>query len=1536
MTDDTTENMLQQLSQWQDGADIDTLARFDPRTLCRVSLLPEWTLAFATELSLVRPEEVPALVEQLAEADLIEQRVRRDLTDEVRESFWVRTRHRREIGDYVRERLGSELFDQYTVLCDQVRATGRPEFESWLEIRRFAADPSGQLLLDRVNQLIQDDDLPTAITTVAITQVVGDVLGGTLEDAVRRAQWRLDHEYRTRDDLAHLDGYHRRGEIEDVLADLVTGEEPWALHLLGHAGVGKTMTVRHLASGRLATDRGMARFPVARVDFDHLDPRYPERRPADLLVAMTDELLGFATTRAAEHSYRAIRDAADALHEELSRSNPDDATVEVLRQDVVERFANLVEQLPAPVVLVLDTCEELAKLYTAGAPAPAIDQTFDLLEQVHRRAPRIRVVLAGRRRLVKPPEDRPYGGPRLLERAYVRVERMRGFTQADAEAYLNKQNIPSRLHQALLQRSADGDRYNPFELAGLCDWAHDEPDLDLTGETTADPYVERRILARVQDRHVKAALPVAVALGEFDRALIAPALTRAGIDVEAAFDGLSAQEWVNVRSLGADGRPNVIEIDEHIRERLRAAMTRSTTGHTPDLVSLGRDAAAVIKASPLPEVSTETVVAAVRLLPPTEAAELWDTIDTRIRGDHEWAWPLQVAPRVAATEQHRSGQSILAAILATEASARLHNGHTDGLGALWTTVSKHAERHPDVFVGVRLAARAILNQIPVSQPTRRVLTHLLSDARMQRAFTVAPPDTMLAMLEHLAPQEAWTGATLLVPLTIDLLEAESARISAGAAVLLAGFWLSGKFTGSVTTTLDRAMLALQKEMNTETEDPPDWPDWVSPHRLLERLRLMRVLVALYGGEPLDRETARRWIPDHDSPPGDIDADRLRAALLDYELAFTVDVDFPAIPLRLSGHRVPWLHEGFGRPLAVAVADSLSQRGDHKEAAKLLLDFRKEAVGLGDQAEAVEAYDLALLRLCRTTRTTKYAAVLRLASEGSPRLRDEAWLVLRMAEQNTDDQWAEFSSPFGRLRCGPPGTLPLDMARRWAADHLDLWEADLLKVKSNRSTLPAGGRLALGRSALMAGEIRSLNWPQNAVELLEHAERELAAAGATHGAKRARALKNLTERKENYATPLRQGRFARSSNGFTQVAREAATRLRQRVRQYLVVRTRVQLSYLISITLFATLTAVVQAFFGAPPNWITLSLIATLPAFIILDMTLNRLSIKILRLVFRSEKHRLSLSAYRSLRPSLLGYIPNRPSRRKRFATPIWHQNYEPTDSELPEILFDGLPVGGVVSRLLAMRIRVFLLEIPRELHFRSRWEWALGQAVPRRLIPRVLWVRRLPGRSPWISRSDWLSRSKSFHGPVRFQPTSEAAPETGPRLLVHVVGSPVRTSAGWQIRVRDATGLEARTTSRGAGYREKLIDLQELTREPVALLVLQADPLGPLPEPLGSDRDGFVRAASAAVDLHADAVLVIPPLPDDLARRTIDATWHAVNKSIPLSNFILFSIVANLKNLVYKAGGPDNDTVPACLDILLFLRSEGAPWPDSQTSSGTE
>ena len=173
--------------------------------------------------------------------------------------------------------------------------------------------------------------------------------------------------------------------------------EPWALHFVGMGGVGKTMLIRYLSGAFTAA--GGADIVMTRVDFDHISPRYPVEQPGQLLRELAGGLAGHLVEADQVSAYGHFTECADLL-DRVTVTTPGRGGVGSAEfENALDAFAALIGAIGKPVVLILDTCEELAKLHPAGEPVPSIERTFEILEWLHEKVPGMRVILAGRRLL---------------------------------------------------------------------------------------------------------------------------------------------------------------------------------------------------------------------------------------------------------------------------------------------------------------------------------------------------------------------------------------------------------------------------------------------------------------------------------------------------------------------------------------------------------------------------------------------------------------------------------------------------------------------------------------------------------------------------------------------------------------------------------------------------------------------------------------------------------------------------------------------------------------------------------------------------------------------------------------------------------------------------------------------------------------------------------------------------------------------------------------------------------------------------------
>src|SRR5262249_31816416 len=127
---------------------------------------------------------------------------------------------------------------------------------------------------------------------------------------------RIELAFRQAADERHLTRYLPRQEQIDIFDALISGPDShWAVHYLGMGGVGKTMLLRHITA-RPATS-GRQRLPCTRVDFDHISPDFPARKPGELLASLAEELRFYGGSNQ-EARFTEFTNELMALHSELS------------------------------------------------------------------------------------------------------------------------------------------------------------------------------------------------------------------------------------------------------------------------------------------------------------------------------------------------------------------------------------------------------------------------------------------------------------------------------------------------------------------------------------------------------------------------------------------------------------------------------------------------------------------------------------------------------------------------------------------------------------------------------------------------------------------------------------------------------------------------------------------------------------------------------------------------------------------------------------------------------------------------------------------------------------------------------------------------------------------------------------------------------------------------------------------------------------------------------------------------------------------
>ena len=302
-------------------------------------------------------------------------------------------------------------------------------------------------------------------------------------------------------------------------------------------------------------------------------------------------------------------------------------------------------------------------------------------------------------------------------------------------------------------------------------------------------------------------------------------------------------------------------------------------------------------------------------------------IEDRIGEEHAWGWAAQITSAgrrassgTAPSEQGSRSPTILAAILATQAAARVHTGPDSDPTELWREVERGAQDHPDHELGSVLRLRAQLGRLatgdlaehrsdrarpcsasarPRPRPRPRAasrvssisylellrsgMSTIASKARSTTGSIWAGHDVLLgaiiaAVYGCVTRDQEVPGGTLL----LDGLATAAGVSSVGAAALLAKavhqLW-AGSFDDAASA-IDRAI-----EVADQAAAGPDssWADWAAPRRLADRCRLIRVIIAWRRGEAVDSVPWQAWRTDALRRLDDVDCEYLVAATIRFEL-----------------------------------------------------------------------------------------------------------------------------------------------------------------------------------------------------------------------------------------------------------------------------------------------------------------------------------------------------------------------------------------------------------------------------------------------------------------------------------------------------------------------------------------------------------------------------------------------------------------------------------------------------------------------------
>src|SRR5262249_6378632 len=182
-------DLERELSSLRAEAEAARLAEFSDATLCRLALVPEWTVELAEQLGVAHRD----VIDRLDAAGVIERRETLGAGGRRPEAFLMPAGGRPGPLQRLRETRGARMAEDLSDLTDLIagQAPDDPGLRTWLEVvQSDRSDPSGRQLLSSVDRLLVADRFGEAAGLAATARVVGEVVGGTLGNAALRAPWR--------------------------------------------------------------------------------------------------------------------------------------------------------------------------------------------------------------------------------------------------------------------------------------------------------------------------------------------------------------------------------------------------------------------------------------------------------------------------------------------------------------------------------------------------------------------------------------------------------------------------------------------------------------------------------------------------------------------------------------------------------------------------------------------------------------------------------------------------------------------------------------------------------------------------------------------------------------------------------------------------------------------------------------------------------------------------------------------------------------------------------------------------------------------------------------------------------------------------------------------------------------------------------------------------------------------------------------------------------------------------------------------------
>ena len=827
----------------------------------------------------------------------------------------------------------------------------------WAKLLKRAAQPSELLefLTGQIVALLEENEFDNAREWIDATSIIKQYpfwepdFTQTLTEKIMSLNRRIELKKRMWDDKKHLDYFLERKEQITAFNNLIAGDDNiWALHYIGIGGVGKTMLMRYICTELVQKEINGS---SVRIDFDYLNPDFPSKAPGLLLMKLAEGLRLFDQIGEATNLFLTFYNAVARYHERLTGISVKTITEHHEEKefiDIIESFAEAAKKLPQPVIILLDTCEELEKFHPEENLPKNIIETLNIMEILHKIIPKMRVVFCGRRPLSSKGYKWEINGnlansKYFTEKEYLKLYEIRGFTEDEAQEYLlRKVHIDKNLVAAILEKckekgylmrfkfedsyltSNKQTHYNPFELDFFAKWVSENKDLTVErlGSIEWYEYIEIRILKRIQLKVLQEIMPAVALLGHFDSKVLIN--TTKEIIRKYEYEGkfhelyreLERQEWIDIKSDGT------IEVERFLRQKLIECYNKKNIQVIEDFKNSALDY--LIKytiTTPFGDGEIELyhfeILMDLLRNRPEQGKSWWQSIEHKIQKENQFTWALNFIQRLP-MNIHQGINNLQIQISATLAALLNKDGYVSEANSKWKLVNSMINEIADKDLKRELFIRSQSGLIISSQSDSlnklefEKLLEVLIGFNFEEldensiAAVICAIEILLEKIEmqhsilmpYLSEMAISSTSIMIIPLIHFANALSDKHISLQAFT----YALIGKTYGYLDNLVEMKkyfIKALDLLKRSEQGDHvyshrkpslnDSWLDWCSSENVRDRI-LLEFITLLYSHKGSPNDALLMISPYSGDYPGldycDLDEDRLKSAILQLKLSTT--------------------------------------------------------------------------------------------------------------------------------------------------------------------------------------------------------------------------------------------------------------------------------------------------------------------------------------------------------------------------------------------------------------------------------------------------------------------------------------------------------------------------------------------------------------------------------------------------------------------------------------------------------------------------